>query len=228
MEDPSSVKGEFFDHFRNRFNIPKGFPTSLNVDMPNPISLAQKEFLEYHCSREEIKKAVWDCGGDRAPGPDGFTFKFITSFWDLLEADVVRFVDEFFHSGKFPKVPNRAFYLIDSKLAHWKARLLSVGGRLSLIKSVLGRVWRSLLTGIMEGYLIPSSLNDPVALGLLRYLISQVCDTTRYMGKCVLRDIIDDSSGGGGGEVLMLFSVCPVTLEGTLDDAVRAYEDLVP
>ncbi|GJZ38058.1 putative RNA-directed DNA polymerase, eukaryota, reverse transcriptase zinc-binding domain protein, partial [Tanacetum coccineum] len=89
----------FFHGSLKRFNIPKGFPTSLNVDMPNPISLAQREFLEHHCSREEIKKAVWDCGGDRAPGPDGFTFKFITSFWDLLEADVVRFVDEFFHSG---------------------------------------------------------------------------------------------------------------------------------
>ncbi|GKG17474.1 hypothetical protein Tco_0362431, partial [Tanacetum coccineum] len=58
MEDPLSVKEEFFDHFCNRFNIPKGFPTSLNVDMPNPISLAQREFLEHHCSREEIKKAV--------------------------------------------------------------------------------------------------------------------------------------------------------------------------
>ncbi|GKB88582.1 RNA-directed DNA polymerase, eukaryota, partial [Tanacetum coccineum] len=31
-------------------------------------------------SNEEIKKAVWDCGGDRAPGLDGFTFKFLKLF----------------------------------------------------------------------------------------------------------------------------------------------------
>nr|GEV25129.1 retrotransposon protein, putative, Ty1-copia subclass [Tanacetum cinerariifolium] len=37
----------------------------------------------------EIKRAIWDCSGDRASGLDGFTFKFITAFWDLLEADVM-------------------------------------------------------------------------------------------------------------------------------------------
>ncbi|GJX36969.1 hypothetical protein Tco_0250272, partial [Tanacetum coccineum] len=30
--------------------------------------------------------AVWDCDGDKASGPDGFSFKF---FWDLVENDVV-------------------------------------------------------------------------------------------------------------------------------------------
>ncbi|GJS61786.1 RNA-directed DNA polymerase, eukaryota, reverse transcriptase zinc-binding domain protein [Tanacetum coccineum] len=64
--------------------------------MPNPISTDQSEFLERNFSRDEIKKAVWECGGDRAPGPDGFTFKFITTFWDLLEPDVVRLVQDFF------------------------------------------------------------------------------------------------------------------------------------
>ncbi|GKB49075.1 RNA-directed DNA polymerase, eukaryota, reverse transcriptase zinc-binding domain protein [Tanacetum coccineum] len=49
------------------------------------------EFLENQFSLVEIKRAVWDCGGDRAPGPDGFTFKFITTFWDLIEEDVIRF-----------------------------------------------------------------------------------------------------------------------------------------
>ncbi|GJR61323.1 putative RNA-directed DNA polymerase, eukaryota, reverse transcriptase zinc-binding domain protein, partial [Tanacetum coccineum] len=46
----------------------------------------------------QIKRAVWDCGGDQAPGPDGFTFKFFTSFWDIIEDDVVsnaKFVSDF-------------------------------------------------------------------------------------------------------------------------------------
>nr|GEX54230.1 hypothetical protein [Tanacetum cinerariifolium] len=51
---------------------------------------SQSQYLELSCSRKEIKHAVWDCGGEHARGPDGFTFKFITSFWDMLEADVVR------------------------------------------------------------------------------------------------------------------------------------------
>ncbi|GKA16184.1 hypothetical protein Tco_0695931 [Tanacetum coccineum] len=94
IDDPTSVKAEFYDHFRNRFLPPSGIPPSLNVDMPNILSNTQRDFLEHKCTREEIKKAVWDCGSDRAPGPDGFTFKFITSFWDLLEADVGQVVDD--------------------------------------------------------------------------------------------------------------------------------------
>ena len=71
--------------------------------MPNILSSDQSKFLERKFTKDEIKRAVWDCGGDRAPGPDGFTFKFFTSFWDLLEEDVNRFVQEFFVSRSFPK-----------------------------------------------------------------------------------------------------------------------------
>nr|GEZ78535.1 RNA-directed DNA polymerase, eukaryota, reverse transcriptase zinc-binding domain protein [Tanacetum cinerariifolium] len=44
-----------------------------------PLSTCQQESLELPFSRKEIKKAVWDCGGDRTLGPDGFTFKFFTT-----------------------------------------------------------------------------------------------------------------------------------------------------
>nr|GEV98433.1 RNA-directed DNA polymerase, eukaryota, reverse transcriptase zinc-binding domain protein [Tanacetum cinerariifolium] len=40
-------------------------------------------------SKEEIKKAVWDCGIDKSPGPDGFTFGFYRRYWKLIENDVV-------------------------------------------------------------------------------------------------------------------------------------------
>nr|GEV32733.1 RNA-directed DNA polymerase, eukaryota, reverse transcriptase zinc-binding domain protein [Tanacetum cinerariifolium] len=33
---------------------------------------------------QEIKDAVWDCGGDKAPGLDGFSFKFIKAHWDIF------------------------------------------------------------------------------------------------------------------------------------------------
>ncbi|GKD29981.1 hypothetical protein Tco_1240759, partial [Tanacetum coccineum] len=62
MEDPSDVKAEFLAHFRNRFQLPSGHPISLNVNMPNLISSTQCEFLEHQCTREEIKRTVWDCG----------------------------------------------------------------------------------------------------------------------------------------------------------------------
>ncbi|GJZ59819.1 RNA-directed DNA polymerase, eukaryota, reverse transcriptase zinc-binding domain protein [Tanacetum coccineum] len=37
------------------------------------ISLDQQTELESAVSKEEVKKAVWDCGSDKSPGPDGFS-----------------------------------------------------------------------------------------------------------------------------------------------------------
>ncbi|GKB56369.1 RNA-directed DNA polymerase, eukaryota, reverse transcriptase zinc-binding domain protein [Tanacetum coccineum] len=104
IENPSMVKAEFLGHFSSQFQQPNGIPPSLDSEFLNPISSSKREFLERPFSRGEIKKAVWDCGGDRAPGPDGFTFKFFTTFWDLIENDVIRFVHEYFRTNLFPKV----------------------------------------------------------------------------------------------------------------------------
>ncbi|GJZ26819.1 RNA-directed DNA polymerase, eukaryota [Tanacetum coccineum] len=59
--------------------------------------------LESEVSKEEIKRAVWDCGTDKSPGPDGFTFAFYRRFWKVIEKDVVDVVTYFFTHGVFPK-----------------------------------------------------------------------------------------------------------------------------
>nr|GEU96652.1 phloem protein 2-like protein [Tanacetum cinerariifolium] len=47
--------------------------------------LAIKVFdLEDMVSNEEIKRAVWDCGSDKSPGPDRFTFEFFKKFWTIV------------------------------------------------------------------------------------------------------------------------------------------------
>ncbi|GJY77297.1 putative RNA-directed DNA polymerase, eukaryota, reverse transcriptase zinc-binding domain protein [Tanacetum coccineum] len=92
-------------------------PRILIGDIPvNPISPEQREFLEREVSNEEIKKAVWECGGDRAPGPDGFTFMFFKSFWDVIQNDVVRFVRQFFNTNRFPKGCNSSFIALIPKI----------------------------------------------------------------------------------------------------------------
>ncbi|GKV50005.1 hypothetical protein SLEP1_g56723 [Rubroshorea leprosula] len=51
-------------------------------------------------SEEEIKAAVGECDSSKAPGPDGFNFRFVKSKWDVIKADVVRFLQEFQANGK--------------------------------------------------------------------------------------------------------------------------------
>ncbi|GKC66650.1 hypothetical protein Tco_1099248 [Tanacetum coccineum] len=71
IKDPEYVKAKFMEHFRNHFQRRIMIPHSLDADSLNRLASSQSEFLEQHFSQEEIKRAMWDCGGDHALGPDG-------------------------------------------------------------------------------------------------------------------------------------------------------------
>ncbi|GJZ89579.1 RNA-directed DNA polymerase, eukaryota, reverse transcriptase zinc-binding domain protein [Tanacetum coccineum] len=47
----------------------------------------------------EIKRAMFDIGDDKAPGPDGFTSVFFKKEWDVIGHDVCMAVHEFFVNG---------------------------------------------------------------------------------------------------------------------------------
>ncbi|KHN15987.1 hypothetical protein glysoja_047401, partial [Glycine soja] len=51
-------------------------PTLDGVFFPS-LDLRDKESLVSRFNEVEIKSAVWECGGDKSPGPDGFNFNFI-------------------------------------------------------------------------------------------------------------------------------------------------------
>ncbi|GJW55102.1 RNA-directed DNA polymerase, eukaryota, reverse transcriptase zinc-binding domain protein [Tanacetum coccineum] len=87
IESPLLVKNAFFEHFKNQFDEP---------------GLSDVEELERDVSREEVKRAVWDCGVEKSPGPDGFTFGFYRRYWNLIEEDVFKAVVWFFHHGMIP------------------------------------------------------------------------------------------------------------------------------
>ena len=40
----------------------------------------------------EIKEAVFSCYAEGAPGPDGLSFLFYQKFWNLIKADLIRYV----------------------------------------------------------------------------------------------------------------------------------------
>ncbi|GJQ94709.1 hypothetical protein Tco_0005848 [Tanacetum coccineum] len=103
VENPNMVKNEFLNHFKNRFDRPKSVRPMLNMEFPHHLNSMQQLDLEAEVSNEEIKKAGWDCGADKSPGPDGFTFGFYKRFWSLIEKDVLVAVKYFFHYSRIPK-----------------------------------------------------------------------------------------------------------------------------
>ena len=67
-------------------------------------------------NEEEIRRAVWDCGCEKSPGPDELNFKFIKQFWQPLKSDFLRFLDEFHANGIFPKGSNASFISLVPKV----------------------------------------------------------------------------------------------------------------
>ncbi|GJW56280.1 putative RNA-directed DNA polymerase, eukaryota, reverse transcriptase zinc-binding domain protein, partial [Tanacetum coccineum] len=120
IKEPGEVKAKFYDHFSNRFTYTGGSYPCIDDLSFKCLSPEQKDSLERDLSNEEIKRAVWDCGEERASGPDGFTFKFFKTFWDTIQPDVVRFVRDFFQLGYFPKGCNSSFIALIPKVGDAK------------------------------------------------------------------------------------------------------------
>ncbi|KHN09347.1 Transposon TX1 putative 149 kDa protein, partial [Glycine soja] len=74
------------------------------------------EILVRRFQEVEVKEAVWDCGSDKSPGPNGLTFKFIKQFWPIFKPDVLRFLDEFHVNGTFPRGLNASFITLIPKV----------------------------------------------------------------------------------------------------------------
>ncbi|GJV26880.1 RNA-directed DNA polymerase, eukaryota [Tanacetum coccineum] len=75
--ETAKVRNEFLMHFSNRFSAPPSSKLSLDSQFDKVLSQEQNDDLERTISKEEIKSTVWDCGTNKLPGPDGFTFEFI-------------------------------------------------------------------------------------------------------------------------------------------------------
>jgi hypothetical protein len=46
-------------------------------------------------NEEEVKEAVYQMGGDKALGPDGFSLVFFLQFWDIFREDIMLLMDQF-------------------------------------------------------------------------------------------------------------------------------------
>nr|GFB51712.1 RNA-directed DNA polymerase, eukaryota, reverse transcriptase zinc-binding domain protein [Tanacetum cinerariifolium] len=106
--------------------------------------------LESDVSNEEIKRAVWDCGIDKSPGLDVFTFGFYRRFWNLIENDVYDAVKYFFTYGVIPKGCNSSFIALIPKISD--ANTIKDFRPISLIGSlykIIAKILANRLSGVL-------------------------------------------------------------------------------
>ncbi|GJU03619.1 mutator type transposase, partial [Tanacetum coccineum] len=73
--------------------------------------------LEAPFTENEVWEAVCGCGSDKAPGPDGFNFKYIKHFWEVIKTDIVAAARWFWEKGEFLKGCNASFVTLIPKVA---------------------------------------------------------------------------------------------------------------
>lgn len=99
VEGVPNLKEGIRDYFLQRFSREPLPNFDFDIEGHTKITAEQNAFLESLPSREEIKSAVWACSTEKAPGFDGFNFKFIREMWDEIKDDIYEFVTRFLECG---------------------------------------------------------------------------------------------------------------------------------
>nr|GEW36361.1 cysteine-rich receptor-like protein kinase [Tanacetum cinerariifolium] len=102
--------------FNSPFDKPPENRARIDKCFPNVLSNDQRDDLERMVTKEEVKKAVWDCGSDKSLGPDGFSFSFFRHFWSTIKNDIFEVVDCFFTYGDMPNECNSNFIALIPKI----------------------------------------------------------------------------------------------------------------
>ncbi|GJR94426.1 RNA-directed DNA polymerase, eukaryota [Tanacetum coccineum] len=111
------------------------------IDDPFQVSKLQSPI-----SIDEIRTAVWGCGVDKSPGPDGFTFELFRKFWTVVGPDFCTAVKWFFDHGNFSIGCNSSFVALIPKVLDPK--VVNDYRPISLIG--FGAKWRSWIRGSLS------------------------------------------------------------------------------
>ncbi|KAF5754385.1 putative RNA-directed DNA polymerase [Helianthus annuus] len=114
--NPVIIKEAFFDFFSKQFVEPMSSRPYVIGHNLATLSTIEANILVEPFSITEIKEAIWGCVGDRAPGPDGFNFKFIKKNWDLFQGDFIRLFQEFYDNGSINKCCSSSFIALIPKV----------------------------------------------------------------------------------------------------------------
>ena len=74
-------------------------------------------WIERLFTEDEVKDAVFDCDGNKAPSPDGFSMAVFQSQWETVKNDILKVFEEFYRMGIINAITNETYiYLIPKKL----------------------------------------------------------------------------------------------------------------
>lgn len=114
--NPKDIMQEVHNFFANKFHKKWPERPKLISNLFKTLSSNQIDALDSPFLIEEVKQAVRNCGGDKAPGQDGYTFKILKNKWELIKYDLYRFARHFESYGCFARGCNSSFITLIPKV----------------------------------------------------------------------------------------------------------------
>ncbi|KAJ0582905.1 putative RNA-directed DNA polymerase [Helianthus annuus] len=157
VSKPALVKKEVLRFFKRKFIEDCVVRPRLVCSNIKKVSDEDSVMLNSRFTKEEIKAAVFECGDDRAPGPDGINFRFVKRFWDLLENDFFDIMAEFFERGVINIGCGSSFIALVPKVVDpiglKDFRPISLVG---IINKVISKILANRLKKVLDSLISPS------------------------------------------------------------------------
>ncbi|GKC35516.1 RNA-directed DNA polymerase, eukaryota, partial [Tanacetum coccineum] len=135
-----------------------------------------------------VKAAVWDCGVNKSPGPNGYTFEFFRKYWTFIGNDIIQALKVFFANGCFPRGCNSSFIALipkiqDAKFVKDFRPISLIGSTYKIISKILANrlclVLPDLISDVQSAFVAKRQILDVPFI--LNELMSW-CKHTKFKG----------------------------------------------
>eukprot|EP00268_Persea_americana_P061285 TRINITY_DN7726_c0_g3_i1.p1 TRINITY_DN7726_c0_g3~~TRINITY_DN7726_c0_g3_i1.p1 ORF type:complete len:328 (-),score=59.63 TRINITY_DN7726_c0_g3_i1:2474-3457(-) len=116
LESPIEVNNEIACFFEELYKCERLKRAKLDELSFPKIPDEVQSWLEREFEDEEVSRALEECDGDKAPGPDGFNFSFIKVGWDFLKEDFSDMLSKFHRRGRINRQLNATFITLIPKI----------------------------------------------------------------------------------------------------------------
>nr|GEY38171.1 hypothetical protein [Tanacetum cinerariifolium] len=109
---------KFVKHFKNVLGSSSSVNPIDDLDslFSKVLSDSDAEYINRSVTDDEIRKALFEIDGNKAPGPDGYSAQFFKHAWNVVGSEVCMAVKDFFKNGKILKEINATIISLVPKI----------------------------------------------------------------------------------------------------------------
>ncbi|KAJ0589979.1 putative RNA-directed DNA polymerase [Helianthus annuus] len=116
LSEPKEVKTGIMNVFMKVFEEPMKKRPEMDKRGFNKLTEEQAKQMVKEFTNKEVKQAIWACGDDKTPGPDGMTFKILKKYWKHFEPSVMRMLQQLHAYPNIPVGCNASFIALIPKV----------------------------------------------------------------------------------------------------------------